>query len=88
MNRWKENLVRHEKTMLNKVLDQVEYKDDKENMSEHEYKEFLSLLPQEWRDKFDEHGVTFDKIAGSDGTIDYQEFNKMVDQITEEKALM
>ena len=87
MSKWRENLIVHERTALNKVLDQVEYKDGKENMSREEFAAFLNSLPPEWRAKFTDRNITFDSVAGDDGQIDYQEFNKVLDAVTEDQAL-
>lgn len=86
MNKWRQNLIVHERTALNKVLDQVEYADGKENMSREEFEQFLASLPQEWRDRFTKHNITFDSVAGRDNQIDYDEFQKVLDTVTEDMA--
>jgi len=84
MDRWKESLIKNEKQILNKVYEAFEYKDDKEDMNEEEFNEFLSNLPTEYRKKFQSIGKTFKELAGDDNLMQYDEFRNLVDVWAEE----
>jgi len=86
MDRWKESLIKNEKAILNKVYDQFEYKDDKEDMSEQEFTEFLDALPTEYRKRFQAIGKSFRDLAGDDNLMQYDEFKRLVDEWADEVA--
>jgi len=74
------------KGILNKVYDHFEYKDDKEDMSEQEFNEFLDALPTEYRKRFQVMGKTFKDLAGDDNMMQYEEFKNLVDAWADEVA--
>jgi len=88
MNRWKESLIKHEKTMLNKVFDEFETNDDKTDMSKSEFELFLNALPPAYKMRWESMKTTFEEIAGDDNMIQYDEFRKLVDRWAEEEALL
>eukprot|EP01084_Bolivina_argentea_P282551 483674_1 len=86
MKTMQESLIRHEKEILNKVYDHLEWKDDKDGLTKDEFTEFLNALPQSYRERFKEHGETFEDLAGDDGILDYTEFTDLVDKFAEQEA--
>jgi len=79
MDRWRESLIKNEKTILNKVYDKFELKDGSPDMSEEEFNSFLDALPTEYRKRFQAMGKTFDELAGDDKMLQYDEFTRLVD---------
>ncbi len=61
----------------------MEYKDDKEDMSEEEFNEFLEALPESYRVRFRKMGKTFKDLAGDDELMQYDEFTQLVDEWAE-----
>jgi len=86
IDRWRESLIKHEKSILNKVFDQFEFKDDKEDMNEQEFNEFLDALPVEYRTRYNALGKTFKQLAGDDNLMQYDEFKRLVDSWVDEVA--
>ena len=86
MRTMQESLIRHEKEILNKVYDHLEWKDDKDGLTKEEFDEFLAALPQSYRERFDEYGQKFEQMAGDDGILDYNEFTQLVDKFAEAEA--
>ena len=60
-------------------------KDDEEGMSEREYKRFLAKLDKKTRDVFKSFG-SFEEVSGSDGLIDLNEFQQLVDKLLASQA--
>jgi len=87
MNRWKESLIKHEKTLLNKVFDGFEFADDKPDMSKEEFQNFIKALPPAYQERWRNMKVTFEELAGDDNLMQYDEFRKLVDRWAEEEAL-
>jgi len=84
MSRWKESLIKNEKAILNKVYEQFEMKDDKEDMTEQEFNDFMNALPGEYRKRFQALGKTFKELAGDDNLMQYEEFKTLVDSWADE----
>ena len=53
-------------------------------MSKYEFEKFMERLPQHCRNRFQQLGMTFDSVAGSDGIIDFMEVEKMLDLLIRE----
>jgi len=88
MNRWKESLIKHEKTLLNKVFDEFEMSDNKPDMSKEEFDQFIKALPPSYQDRWKKMNTTFEELAGEDNIMQYDEFRKLVDRWAEEEALV
>eukprot|EP00484_Ammonia_sp_Unknown_P022659 CAMPEP_0197025802 /NCGR_PEP_ID=MMETSP1384-20130603/6021_1 /TAXON_ID=29189 /ORGANISM="Ammonia sp." /LENGTH=269 /DNA_ID=CAMNT_0042454373 /DNA_START=88 /DNA_END=897 /DNA_ORIENTATION=- len=71
-------LVQHERDILMKVQEAMEFGDDKEGLSEDEYNKFVSALPDTFQARFE--SVNFADVAGDDGVLDFEEFTQMADQ--------
>eukprot|EP00486_Rosalina_sp_Unknown_P001460 CAMPEP_0201573476 /NCGR_PEP_ID=MMETSP0190_2-20130828/17353_1 /ASSEMBLY_ACC=CAM_ASM_000263 /TAXON_ID=37353 /ORGANISM="Rosalina sp." /LENGTH=171 /DNA_ID=CAMNT_0048000495 /DNA_START=232 /DNA_END=747 /DNA_ORIENTATION=- len=82
-----EDLIRHEKEVLNKVFDYLEFNDKQEGFTEEEFEEFWKRMPDSYLQRFKDSGLTFEKIAGKDGIIDQGEFTDMVDRLAEDEGM-
>jgi len=87
MNRWKESLIKHEKTLLNKVFDEFEMNDSKPDMSKEEFIQFINALPPSYQDRWTNMNTTFEELAGDDNIMQYEEFRNLVDRWAEEEAI-
>ena len=85
-------LVQHERDILMRVQESMEFGDDQEGLSHDEFKKFINALPQEFQDRFNAMDKTgnndfgFSQIAGDDGIIDMDEFTQLCDQFAIENA--
>merc|ERR1712228_60 len=86
MQTMQESLIRHEKEILNKVFDHLEFGDEKPGLSRDEFKAFWKQMPSSYHDRWKRGGQTFEDIAGDDGVLDYQEFTAMCDSFAEAEA--
>jgi len=86
VSKWKEQLLSHERRLLSKVFDQLEFKDNNEGIQEDEFNQFLELLPVRYQARFRKLG-DFKQLAGDDGKIDYEEFKKLLDNMADQEAL-
>jgi len=86
MKTMQESLIRHEKEILNKVFDHLEFGDDQEGLTEKEFDNFWDQMPNSYRERWKETGKTFKDIAGPDQVLDYQEFTEMCDKFAEQEA--
>ena len=85
-------LVQHQRDILMRVQESMEFGDDKEGLSLDEYKKFIDALPANFQDRFkgmdkdgnDDYG--FSEVAGDDGEIDMDEFTKLCDDFALENA--
>ena len=85
-------LVQHERDILMRVQESMEFSDDKEGLSAEEYKRFINALPKSFQDRFnamDKVGngdYGFAEVAGEDGVIDMDEFTQLCDQFALQNA--
>merc|ERR1712048_1452477 len=86
MRTMQESLIRHEKDILNKVFDHMEFGDNKPGLSKEEFAGFWKQMPNSYALRWEKTGQTFEEIAGDDGVLDYQEFTAMCDQFAEQEA--
>ena len=86
MQTMQESLIRHEKEILNKVFDHLEFGDEKPGLSREEFKSFWKQMPNSYADRWKKTGKTFEDIAGDDGVLDYNEFTAMCDSFAEQEA--
>merc|ERR1719150_1632728 len=63
-------LVQHQRDILMRVQETMEFGDDKEGMSEDEYNRFIGYLPLGFQKRFEEMGKSFADMAGDDGVMD------------------
>merc|ERR1712129_125578 len=81
-------LVQHQRDILMRVQETMEFGDDKEGMSEDDYNRFIQLLPAGFQKRFDDMQQNFEDIAGDDGILDLDEFTKICDTFAVEEAKM
>merc|ERR1712157_64934 len=63
-------LVQHQRDILMRVQETMEFGDDTEGLSEDEYIRFINYLPATFRQRFENMGQDFSDIAGDDGILD------------------
>merc|ERR1712154_628755 len=80
----RKELVQHERDILNRVQDAMEFGDDQEGLNEDEYNRMVNALPKSFRSRFDSMGKSFSEMAGDDGVLDMDEFTKVADAFAEE----
>jgi len=78
-------LRQHERDVLQKVRDGIEFRDNEDGLSEDEYLQFLEALPANYKRKFQALG-DFAKLAGDDGNMDVEEFAQLCDRFADEVA--
>jgi len=81
VKKWKEELAKHERSLLFTVYERVEFKDNEAGLQEDEYKDFLATLPVDYQQRFNQKG-TFSQLAGSDGVLDLDKFKELLDQMS------
>merc|ERR1711997_828617 len=77
-------LVQHQRDIVMRVQETMEFGDDQEGMSKDEYDRFVAALPAAYQAIFNERD--FNEMAGDDGNMDLKEFTQMVDDIALEQA--
>ena len=80
-------LIQHEREILNKVFDHLEFKDDKEGLTKEEFEKFWHQMPTSYNERWRKTGFTFEDIAGDDGVLDYSEFAEMCDKFAEQEGI-
>ena len=78
--KWENKLIERKRDTYMKVFDEMEFKNDKEGMSKTEYDAFLKALPATYRKSL-YRADTFNKLAGQDGIVDFEEFKGLLDKI-------
>merc|ERR1712154_566222 len=73
-------LVQHERDILMRVQETMEFGDDTEGLTEDEYNRFIDYLPVTFQQRFEKMGQSFSDIAGKDGILDMDEFTKICDE--------
>merc|ERR1719229_405527 len=72
-------LVQHQRDIVMRVQETMEFGDDQEGMSKEEYDRFVGALPAAYQAVFNKQD--FNQMAGDDGNMDLKEFTKMIDDI-------
>jgi len=84
VNKTKHATREQEKIMLLQLQSQVQFMDQSSGMSKMEYDMFVSMLPSTFRKAYDIVRPSFESLdENKDGTIDVNEFQKLVDQLVE-----
>merc|ERR1711971_814837 len=81
-------LVQHQRDILMRVQETMEFGDDQEGMSEDEYTRFIELLPAGFQKRFADMGRGFEDMCGDDGVMDLEEFTRICDEFAVEEAKM
>lgn len=79
-------LVQHERDILSKVQETMEFGDDVEGMNEEEFNRFVAALPRSFQVRFEKMGQSFDDMAGDDRLLDLDEFTRIADQFAQQIA--
>ena len=83
--KWKEELLEQERQLYMDVFEQLEMKDNSEDMTQNEYNSFLDTLPQKYRLKL-QHQNSFNALAGDDNKVSYKEFGDLLDTMARDFA--
>mmetsp|Transcript_73665 Transcript_73665/g.90381 ORF Transcript_73665/g.90381 Transcript_73665/m.90381 type:complete len:270 (-) Transcript_73665:71-880(-) len=83
MGKWKESLIQHEKSILQKVYDRFEGDDGNLDMSKDEFKKFVAALPDSYQQRMRDSGKTFEDFAGDDGQLDIDELRNLLNEFAE-----
>ena len=78
----------NERALLGKIAQDLEFLDKDAGMQEDEFNNFFARMPIHLQNRFKALGLTFDKVAGNDGVIDFMEIEGMINKLmaeTEEK---
>jgi len=80
-------LVQHERDILSRVQEAMEFGDDVEGMNEEEFNRFVAALPRSFQTRFEQMGKTFDDMAGDDRLLDLDEFTRIADEFAQQIAM-
>lgn len=80
-DQWRENMIKNEKSLFLNIFDAMELKDGDADMSPAEWDQFLSLLPEDYKELFTK--FTWEELAGEDGMMQFEEFSEHVDKVVE-----
>eukprot|EP00484_Ammonia_sp_Unknown_P012437 CAMPEP_0197057212 /NCGR_PEP_ID=MMETSP1384-20130603/94292_1 /TAXON_ID=29189 /ORGANISM="Ammonia sp." /LENGTH=274 /DNA_ID=CAMNT_0042491529 /DNA_START=17 /DNA_END=841 /DNA_ORIENTATION=+ len=83
---FKKELFQHERNILMRVQEIMEFKDKEAGISESEYDLFLDALPNHYEARFRELGE-FEVVSGGDGNINYQQFVELCDKFARDEAI-
>merc|ERR1712228_757909 len=73
-------LIQHQRDILMRVQETMEFGDDTDGLNEDEYNRFIAYLPIGFQNRFKEMDANFADIAGDDGILDLEEFTKICDE--------
>merc|ERR1712228_278104 len=79
-------LIQHQRDILMRVQETMEFGDDTDGLNEDEYNRFIAALPRNFQRRFENMQDTFDEIAGDDGILDLSEFTKLCDKFAVAEA--
>jgi len=74
----------NERALLGKIAQDVEFLDKDTGMQKAEFDDFFSRMPTHLQARFRALGLTFEKVAGEDGVIDFMEIEDMIDKLMAE----
>lgn len=66
-------------TLLQQIATDMEFADDDEGMTKEEYAKWYARIPQRFRDQLP--ADTFDKFAGDDGVMQYEEMTSLIEDL-------
>merc|ERR1712204_141137 len=75
-------MVQHQRDLVMRVQESMEFGDDQEGMSKQEYDRFIAALPLEYQEAF--MTKDFDQMSGDDGNMSLKEFTALVDELCAE----
>ena len=74
----------NERALLGKIAQDVEFLDKDAGMQEPEFNDFFNRMPKHLQERFKALGLTFEKVAGDDGVIDFMEIEDMINKLMAE----
>lgn len=83
----KNSIQIYEKNLIRKVIDEFNFQDDKEGLTENEFNQIFSNLPTSYRKRLNDKDKYFKSYAGMNTEMNYNEFNRMVDNLAEQEAV-
>ncbi|GMH37387.1 hypothetical protein BSKO_05260 [Bryopsis sp. KO-2023] len=85
-NKLQTQAAQNEKALLGKIAQDLEFLDQDVGMSKVEFADFMGRVPTHLQARFNERGLTFEKVAGDDGVIDFMEIEQMISTLMEENS--
>lgn len=76
----------NERALLSKIAQDIEFIDQDSGMSKEEFESFFERIPKHLQKKFHDLGLTFEKVAGEDGVIDFMEIEDMISKLMDENT--
>lgn len=76
--------AQNEKALLGKIAQDLEFLDKDVGMSKEEFDDFLDRIPKHLRERFFKRNMSFEKVAGDDGVVDFMEVEDMINQLMSE----
>lgn len=74
----------NERALLGKIAQDLEFLDKDAGMQEDEFNQFFARMPHHLQHRFKALGLTFDKVAGDDGIVDFMEVEDMITKLMAE----
>eukprot|EP01083_Nonionella_stella_P093586 262348_1 len=86
MKTMEESLERHEKEILHKVFEHLEWSDKEEGLDRKEFARFWEQMPTSYMERWKRSGKTFEDYAGQDELLQFDEFSQLCDEFAVEEA--
>ena len=74
----------NERALLGKIAQDVEFLDKDAGMMKPEFEDFFARIPKHLQNRFKALGLTFEKVAGEDGVVDFMEIEDMINKLMAE----
>eukprot|EP01083_Nonionella_stella_P016101 45025_1 len=81
-----DELIQHERSILMKVMEHMEFRNEEEGLNHEEWDRLISALPLSFQRRFSAMDESFDDIAGDSGIICIDKFKELADRFAEEEA--
>lgn len=78
--------TQNERALLGKIAQDIEFMDQDAGMSKEEFESFFNRIPAHLQEKFHAKGLTFERVAGDDGVVDFMEIEAMINTLMEENT--
>lgn len=74
----------NERALIGKIAQDIEFLDKDSGMSKEEFDNFFSRIPAKLQTRFRTLGLTFEKVAGEDGVVDFMEVEDLISKLMTE----
>lgn len=74
----------NERALLGKIAQDVEFLDKDAGMQKPEFDDFFARMPKHLQARFRALGLSFEKVAGADGVVDFMEIEEMINTLMAE----